>query len=158
MMSGKEAGSGAVRAAPVPCTRREGPDMDETRLTAEELREKLRTQEEQANRKLLSLEWVIGIGSSLTFLMGLYSGVYAVTNLPWRVLLIGGSSAIFLTGGYCALKLEQSAGYYECPECGHRYVPTLGAVFLAPHFGRTRRMKCPKCGRRAFQKKVLTKD
>jgi DNA-directed RNA polymerase subunit RPC12/RpoP len=61
-------------------------------------------------------------------------------------------------GFFFALKIEQIAGYYACGECGHRYVPTFKAVNLAPHMGRTRRMKCPKCGKKSWQKKVIGKE
>ena len=33
----------------------------------------------------------------------------------------------------------------------------MKAVFLAPHWGRNRYMKCPHCGKRGYHKKVLTK-
>ena len=55
------------------------------------------------------------------------------------------------------LKIEQDVGYYECPECGERYKPTYWKVFIAPHMGRTRRMKCPHCGEKGWQKTVLAK-
>lgn len=132
--------------------------MDDYKKMAEDNLMQLRRQEEEANRKLLSLEWVIGVGSSLNFFLAVSAGTHAVTDPLWRVLLIGGGTALLLAGMYFALKIEQSAGYYECPECGHRYVPTMAAVFIAPHFGRTRKMKCPRCGKRAYQKKVLTRD
>ena len=57
-----------------------------------------------------------------------------------------------------ALKIEQKAGYYECKICGHRYVPKYGSVFGAMHVNRTRYLKCPKCGKRSWQKKVISKD
>ena len=133
-------------------------DMDDYKRKAEENLMLMRKQEEEANRKLLSLEWVIGIGSSLIFFLGIFAGFYAVTDYRWRVVLIGGVTIIFLIGTYYALKIEQSAGYYECPECGERYVPTMISVYFAPHFGRTRKMKCPNCGKKAFQKKVLTRE
>ena len=133
-------------------------DMDNYKKMAEENLMRLRAQEEEANRKLLSMEWVIGVGSTLIFFLGIFAGSYAVVDTLWRILLIGGSTLIFLVGTTIALKLEQSVGYYECPECGERYVPPTGAGVFAPHFGRTRRMKCPRCGKRAYQKKVLTKD
>ena len=57
-----------------------------------------------------------------------------------------------------ALKIEQVAGYYECQNCGHRYVPTFKAVNLAMHMGRTRYMKCPECGEKTWQKKVISKE
>lgn len=56
------------------------------------------------------------------------------------------------------LKIEQTAGYYECAKCGHRYVPTYKSVFMAAHVNRTRHMRCPKCGKKSWQKKVLSKE
>ena len=56
------------------------------------------------------------------------------------------------------LKIEQTAGYYECKECNHKYVPEYNSVFWAMHVGRTRYMKCPKCGKKSWQKKVITKE
>ena len=49
-------------------------------------------------------------------------------------------------------------GYYECKHCKHRYVPTYKAVNMAMHMGRTRYMRCPQCGKKSWQKKVLSKD
>ena len=56
---------------------------------------------------------------------------------------------------FFSLKIEQIAGYYQCANCGHKYVPTFKAVFLAMHMGRTRHLRCPKCGEKSWQKKVL---
>ncbi len=36
-------------------------------------------------------------------------------------------------------------------------IPTFGSVLWAPHMGRTRYMKCPKCGKTTWNKKVLKK-
>jgi DNA-directed RNA polymerase subunit RPC12/RpoP len=52
---------------------------------------------------------------------------------------------------------EQKAGYYECKECHQTFVPTYLQVLFAPHINRTRYMKCPHCGKRAYQKKVISK-
>ena len=57
-----------------------------------------------------------------------------------------------------SIKIEQTAGYYKCSKCGHAYVPTLKSVLWSPHMGRTRQMKCPKCGVKSWQKKVISKD
>lgn len=56
------------------------------------------------------------------------------------------------------LKIEQIAGYYECKECGHKYVPTYSSVFYSMHINRTRYMKCPECNKRSWHKKVISKD
>ena len=53
------------------------------------------------------------------------------------------------------LIIEQKAGYYECGECHHKYVPEYKNMLWAPHMGRTRYMKCPKCGMKSWQKKVI---
>ena len=132
-------------------------DMDQYKEMAEQHLLEMRRQEEEANRRLLSLEWVIGVGSSLILFLCVFTGSFAVMDTPWRLALILGGTAIFGVGAWYALKIEQSAGYYECPECGERYVPSMAAVFFAPHFGRTRKLKCPQCGKRAYQKKVLTR-
>ena len=61
-------------------------------------------------------------------------------------------------GFFFAIKIEQTAGYYECGKCGHRYVPTFKAVMLAPHMGRTRQLRCPECGKKSWQRKRISKD
>ena len=131
-------------------------NMEDYKKMAEENLMQLRRQEEAANRKLLSLEWVIGLSGTAALFMGMFAAAFAVENRIWQVALIVVSLVVFLADTHCALWLEQSVGYYACPKCGERYVPTMGAVFLAPHIGRTRYMKCPRCGQRAWQKKALT--
>ena len=57
-----------------------------------------------------------------------------------------------------AIRIEQTAGYYECQKCHHKYIPTYSSVLFAMHMNRTRYMKCPKCNQRSWQRKVLTKE
>jgi DNA-directed RNA polymerase subunit RPC12/RpoP len=56
------------------------------------------------------------------------------------------------------IRIEQTAGYYECRECGNRYIPEFMSVFISMHMGRTRYMRCPKCEKLSWQKKVISKD
>jgi transcriptional regulator with XRE-family HTH domain/DNA-directed RNA polymerase subunit RPC12/RpoP len=114
-------------------------------------------QEELTNKKLLSLETVIGYMSSSAFLMMIFAASFAVTRTAWRIALIAVGCLIFIVGMVSCLKLEHDVGYYKCPECGATYVPTMKAVIFAPHIGRSRKMRCPYCGKRAYHKKVLTK-
>ena len=73
--------------------------------------------------------------------------------------VLAGIVLIFVdTAAFLAVGIEQKAGYYACQKCGHRYVPTYWQTNLAPHAGRIRYMKCPKCGKRSWQRKVLTKE
>ena len=65
--------------------------------------------------------------------------------------------AVINTLKYFALNIERDAGYYECSFCHHRYVPDFSHVIMAMHIGRVRLMKCPSCGKRTWQKKVLSR-
>lgn len=58
---------------------------------------------------------------------------------------------------FVGVKIEHDTGYYECPECGKRYVPTMKAVVMALHRGTARKMTCPFCGKCAYHQKVLAR-
>lgn len=115
-------------------------------------------QKEQSDKQLLTLEWVIGGLSLIILFVPIFIGAYV--PLPeWQKTLIVFSGFIpCIVGFIFAMKVEQVAGYYACKHCGHRYVPELKAMSMAPHMGRTRYMKCPKCSQKSWQKKVLSKE
>ena len=116
-------------------------------------------EKERNDKQLLALEVVIGVLSSLVLFIPVFIGSFAPIEKEWVRLLIVFSGFIpALVGFFFALKIEQIAGYYECKECGHKYVPTCKAVTLAMHMGRTRKMKCPQCGKVTWQKKVISKE
>lgn len=116
-------------------------------------------EKEQEDKQLLMLEWVIGILSLIVLLIPIIIGSYVPIEPEWKrtaIVLSGFIPAII--GFAFAMKIEQVAGYYECKNCGHKYVPTFKAINLSMHMGRTRYMKCPECGKRTWQKKVISKD
>lgn len=131
--------------------------MEEYNKKAEENLLELKKLEEDKNKKLLLLENIIGYVCSISFLIMIFVASFAVENIVWRVVLIIASIIIFLIGIIVALKIETEAGYYECQSCHNRYIPTFNEVFYAMHFGRTRYLKCPKCAKKTWSKKVLTK-
>jgi Zn finger protein HypA/HybF involved in hydrogenase expression len=115
-------------------------------------------EKERSDKQLLALEVVIGVLSSLVLFIPVFIGAFAPIEKEWVRLLIVFSGFIpALVGFFFTLKIEQIAGYYQCKECGHKYVPTYKAVNLAMHMGRTRKMKCPQCGKVTWQKKVISK-
>lgn len=115
-------------------------------------------QKEEADKKLLHLEILIGI-FSIIILLGFVFSAALVPMADWlRIVLIVVGFAISMVGICYAVKIEQTAGYYECAKCAHRYVPTYKSVFMAAHVNRTRYMRCPACGEKSWQKKVLTKE
>ena len=116
-------------------------------------------QKEQSDKHLLALEWVVGILSVIILLVPVFVGALLSNLQEWQRLLIVFSGFIpALIGIFFAVRIEQVAGYYECKECGHKYVPTFKAVSFSQHIGRTRYMKCPNCGKKSWQRKVVSKD
>ncbi len=134
------------------------------RLTMEDYQEQaeknlmeLTKQEEANNARLLMLEQVIIFMATASLLAMIFAASFAVVDLIWQIMMIIAGLIIFAVGIVAAIKIEHDAGYYECPNCGKRYLPTMKAVVFAPHIGLSRRMKCPCCEKRGYHKKVLTK-
>ena len=115
-------------------------------------------QKEQADKRLLSAEVFIGITATVILFAFIFIAAFVEMAVWLKASLIILGFTLFLSGCFYALRLEQVAGYYECRECGHRYVPTYKAVTFAPHTGRTRKMTCPQCGKKSWQKKVPSKE
>lgn len=132
-------------------------NMEEYQNKAEAHLVEIRKQEEAANGRLLKAENVIGTLCTLSFLLLVFTASLGVTELPWRIALILAGLAIFAFGIFYAVKLEWEAGYFECADCGYRYVPAFRSVVFALHIGRNRKMTCPHCGKKNYHKKVLTK-
>ncbi len=115
-------------------------------------------QKEEADKKLLSAEMVIGTLSVIILLSLTFIAAFLQMQEWLRITLIASGFVLAIAGVAYALRLEQIAGYYECSRCHHKYVPTYKSVFFAMHINRTRYMKCPECGKRSWQEKVLSKD
>ena len=131
--------------------------MDNYNEKAEELLIEMKKQKEEADKKLLQLEWVIGYMASLTFLTLVFVASYVEMANWLRIVLIVFGTVSFAVGMIHGIRIEQTAGYYECAKCHHKYVPEYKSVFWAMHMGRTRYMKCPQCGQKSWNKKVLSK-
>ena len=115
-------------------------------------------QKEENDRQLLTLEIVIGV-ICMVYLLALTFLAAFLPMADWlRIVVIVGAFIPTLVGIGFALRIEQTAGYYECAKCKHRYVPSYSSVLWAMHMGRTRYMKCPKCQQRSWQKKKIEKE
>ena len=115
-------------------------------------------QKQEADKRLLRLEWVIGILAAIIMLVPAIVAGFLQTEEWLRVLVSFSGMIPGLIGIFAALRIEQVAGYYECKHCHHKYVPTYNDVCKAMHIGRTRHLQCPACGKKSWQKKVLTKE
>lgn len=115
-------------------------------------------QKERADRQLLTLEIVVGCVCVAVMLALCMIAAFANIADWLRIVLIVVGLLPILVATPFMIRIEQTAGYYECRACGNKYIPEYGSVFMAMHYGRTRYMKCPKCGKHSWQKKVISKD
>lgn len=116
-------------------------------------------EKERGDRRLLRLEIFICVLSCLILLIPIGIVKFIPFEKEWiNVIIVVAGFLIALIGFVVSLRIEQVAGYYECKECGHRYVPSFWAVNIAPHMGRTKKMRCPNCGKKTWQKKVISKE
>ena len=118
-------------------------------------------EKESSDKRLLNLEIVLGITGTLFLFAMLFTGIlgYQYLGLPlWAmILMMSVGFVVFIVAILFCVLIEQKAGYYECKECHQTFVPTYLQVLFAPHINRTRYMKCPHCGKKAYQKKVISK-
>ena len=115
-------------------------------------------QKEESDKRLLIAEIVMVICCLLPLIASIVI-VNIVAMEEWKATLtVLLSLAPVLIATPFAIKIEQKAGYYKCVKCGHRHIPRYVSVFGAMHIGRTRYMRCPECGKRSWQKKVINKD
>lgn len=126
-------------------------EMEETLL-------ELVRQKERADRRLLTMELVTGV----VCLIPLAAAVVVGLTVPMKewiaaVLVLAGLLPALVATPFM-LRIEQTAGFYACKSCGHRHVPAYKSVFFAVHVNRTRYLRCPQCGKRTWQKKVLRKE
>ena len=115
--------------------------------------------EKEKNDKLLfRCEVLMGVVCISIMLALTTVASYVAMEESMRILLVLIGLVPLLIATPFMLKIEQIAGYYECKECGHKYVPTYKAVNLAQHIGRKRKMRCPNCNKKSWHKKVISKD
>ena len=137
--------------------------MEDYNAKSEEVILGLKSENEKYAKRLLRSEAyivVVGVVASLAMIIaGTIIALKNGENDPLAIVLIVSGCVIVVAAALIGLGIEVKTGYYECAECGHIYKPSsLMKTAFAIHMNTTRYMKCPKCGKRYWQKKVLTKD
>ena len=110
------------------------------------------------NRQILRTEYWIGASATIAGLAMVFVASFIEMPVWLRIVLIVFALAMIFTIAFIAVGIDQKSGYYERQDCHHRYVPTYWQTNLAMHIRRTKYMKCPKCGKRSWKKKVLTTE
>ena len=132
-------------------------DMENDNQKNEQLLLDMAKEMEKKNKTIWTSMWVIIAVSITSLFAGLFIVVYLIPEGMWQLVAILGICIVFLVPCFYALKLEVSVGAYKCEKCGQEIVPTYMEALNAMHLGTTRYLKCPKCNKRTWCKKVIKK-
>lgn len=109
------------------------------------------------NKKLLNLEIIIGFMSIIPFFILILVVAFFKLETIVQIILITLSIILFIIGVTIAMRIERKVGYYHCKKCNYKYIPNTIPFWFSMHIGRTRYLKCPKCHKYSWNKKVLIK-
>ena len=110
---------------------------------------------ERTNKMLIHTEYILIALMVFIVIAGALVSSYLVSESWLRAVIMGICFLlIFVIAPFC-WRIETKTGYYQCSECGHKYIPSYKASIWSPHMGTTKYMKCPECGKKSWQKKVL---
>ena len=110
--------------------------------------------EERYHKRLLHSAYVI-IATSLTALICLMSLIsLLIPECGFQDFLIIVSVILFIIPCMIALKFKAETGYYECKNCQHMFVPNYKEITLLMQTPTRRLLKCPKCGKWTWCKKL----
>ena len=112
---------------------------------------------ERKNKIIWNAMWTIMTVNLIGLIGGIALVALFVPEGVWQLVAILALCVVFLIPCFYALKLEISVGAYKCKNCGYEIVPTYKQALNAMHRGTTRYLKCPKCNKRTWCKKVLKK-
>jgi transcriptional regulator with XRE-family HTH domain len=133
-------------------------NMNESNKKYDEIILAMKKEQEESTKRLLTMEIVIGVLISIVFFALIFIASFVEMEDWLRITLIMTGFIPFIIMILFAIRIEQKAGYYECQKCHNKYIPSYSSVLWAMHVNRTRYMKCPKCGKRSWQKKVISKN
>ena len=114
----------------------------------------LKEEQLKTNKVLLRAEYFIIFASiAMLLVCELLAALLNIATYLRIILVILGLLNVVVTFAVCVV-IETKVGFYQCGKCGHKYIPTYGQSLNSMHMGRTKYMKCPKCHKRSWSKKV----
>ena len=131
--------------------------MENNNQKSEQLLLDMAKELEKKNKTIWNAMWIIMTVSILGLIGGLAIIAFFMPEGPWMLVAILSLCVVFLIPCFYALKLEVNVGAYKCKNCGYEIVPTYKQALNAMHRGTTRYLKCPKCKKRTWCKKVIKK-
>ena len=104
-------------------------------------------QENKENKKRMLQSVMCGIITIIAVCSLTVIASYIEMPVAIRIALIIFAVITAVAGVGTAATLEVKAGYYQCPKCGHRFVPAMKDYVKGYHTLTKRRLTCPECGK-----------
>ena len=129
-------------------------DMEQKNEQLDELIFQMAKNEERYHKRLRHSAYVIVLTSlaALICLMTLIS--FLIPECGFQNFLIIVSVILFIIPCIIALKFKVETGYYECKNCQHMFVPNYKEIALLMQTPTRRLLKCTKCGKWTWCKKL----
>ena len=127
---------------------------------AEESLLEMRREIETQNKRILTLNKIIINLAIIIFVVIVLAATFIEMSMLIRNIIFAVDLVMLILVGFFTLNILQKTGYYECQECKHQYIPRYTQMFFSMS-GITNtnwRIKCPKCKKKCWHKKVLTKS
>lgn len=107
-------------------------------------------------KKRLTLSFIIACITIIAGLSIIIIGSIFAEPIWLKIVSIVISLIIVVLGiGVCCV-LTVDAGVYKCPNCGEKFVPSMKDFIFGFHTFTKRKLKCPKCGKKSYCKKLLS--
>lgn len=107
-------------------------------------------------KKRLTLSFIIACITIIAGLSIIIIGSIFAEPIWLKIVSIVISLIIVVLGiGVCCV-LTVDAGVYKCPNCGEKFVPSMKDFIFGLHTFTKRKLKCPKCGKKSYCKKLLS--
>ena len=132
-------------------------DMESKNKNQEQLLLDLTKEIEEKNKIIWTSRNIIIFFPMIYLFSGVFVAESLILNEVWHTVTILGICIVLFILCFYILKLEVSVGTYKCKKCSHEIVPSYFEALCAKHIGTTRYLKCPKCNKKSWHKKILHK-
>ena len=134
-------------------------NMKDYNKKTEELLIEMAKQEEIKNKKLIFNTLLLEFTTIVFYIGIILLACLTLEEGPVLGTIMCVSTIFLVIICFYGIKAEVDAGYYECKNCHHRFIPNnYFVVMFSPHVHTTRYLKCPECNKRSWSKKVMTKE
>lgn len=132
-------------------------DIEQKEEQLNELIFKMSTNEERYHKRLLYSAGIIVVTSLVALICLITLISLLIPECGFQDFMIMMSVILFIIPCIIALKYKVETGYYECKNCQHMFVPKYKEIILLMQTPTRRLLKCTKCGKWTWCKKITKK-